>query len=100
MLPLGGVRVHSGGETTLPDRPTRSPNARNDAAEPAPGPYPSVRLPNPVEAAERQRQLLVRLLRIAFFVLFLTVLLLSLIATGQSGDPNLAPMDRFFGENV
>jgi len=50
-------------------------------------------VPNPVEAAARQRNLLLRIVRIGFLVLMLTVTLLFVIEVGTQGDASGLPFE-------
>lgn len=62
------------------------------ARAPAPTPTtPPAAVPNPVEAARRQQTILLRVLRIGFLVLILTVTLLNIILVGESaGEDGLS----------
>ena len=57
------------------------------------GSGPGPRVPNPVEAAARQRELLLRIVRIAFLVLMLTVTLLFVIEVGERVDASGLPFE-------
>jgi uncharacterized protein YacL len=65
--------------------PDPEPAPPRPEGDPGPG-----RVINPVEAAKRQRELILRFLRGAFIVLILTVTLLNILKFGESVTPGLA----------